>query len=728
LNPPVTTLSEPPSEGGRDLRAYAKVFWRWKWLFLVALLAFPIGAYFLSARNSKVYQSAVVLQISPLSTDSSLFGNQATPATTAEVVNNAARLVQTSQVAQEAARQLHPPPTRFRPLLNHIGVVPDSQASFVTITADSSSPQRAADIANAFAGALRITRAKQATDRLDRGISRLKLQLQQLTGDRVQQRQLSQQLQQFRALRAVQDANAEVVEAAVPNGTAVSPRPIRTAALGLILGLLVGLGLIVLAENIDRRVRRADELEVLTGLPLLSSIPRSAYPNQEHSHLDEEAFQRLRANLTYFNIDRSLASVLVTSPVAADGKTTVATNLAKTLARSGKDVILVDADLRRPQVAERLGIKATSGLSSVLTSDENVQEALVEYPIESVYRGRLQVLPAGTPPPNPSELLASQRMRTLLSHLGIVSDIVVVDTSPLLTVSDTTPLLEQVSGIVMVAQVGQANKDAVRRFIQVVKAAHGSLLGVVATGTEPDPHGYYGYYEQHGEHVKPPRGGGRRRERALRKSEAVGPVVAPPKPPAQAPAPAAETESRGPVTRPRPRQAPASPQKTRTSLTDRLGLSRRLSSLLALGVVLIAAGVVAIAVLAPFGQGSDLSSKDSPKTQTTAPTTTAKASKPAVTHKAKTTKPTTSAKIAGTNVSVSDYRVQREKWATYSDARKLAAATLFVDNNPRSCAGRAPASIVSFLHERWQRDYPRAIATDVMLAYCDHSTSGNSQG
>ena len=424
-----------------------------------------------------------------------------------------------------------------------------------------------------------MQRAQQATGRLDRAIARLKLQLGQLRGDRVQERQLSQQLQQFRALRAVQDANAEIVEVAYRRD-AVAPRPLRTAALGLILALLIGLGAVVLAENVDRRVRRAEELEMLTGLPLLSSIPRSAYPGQEHSHLDEEAFQRLRANLTYFNIDRSLASVLVTSPVAADGKTTVATNLAKTLARSGKDVILVDADLRRPQVAERLGIKATSGLSSVLTSDQNVQEALVDYPIESIYRGRLQVLPAGMPPPNPSELLASQRMRTLLSHLGIVSDIVIVDTSPLLTVSDTTPLLEQVSGIVMVAQVGQANKDAVQRFIQVVNAAHGSLLGVVATGTEPDKHGYYGYYEQHADEEKPPRGPGRRAERAQRRARTeravAKPAPAAPTPPA--PAAAAGGEVRRSVTLPRSRQSAATPSQPRTALSDRLGLGRRLSS------------------------------------------------------------------------------------------------------------------------------------------------------
>jgi capsular exopolysaccharide synthesis family protein len=500
------------------------MFWRWKWLFLFFLLALPTAAYLLSVSSEKVYKASVILQVEPLTP---VFETTAQP-TSAEVVNAAARLIDTSGVAQEAANHLRPRPRRFRSLLDQIEVVPDTTAGFITIRAESSTARRAADIANAFAQAVQIERAQQATSRLDRGIQQLEVQLRSFRGDRDERRQLSTQLQRFRALRAVQDSNAQVVEPAVPPRKVSSPKPLRTATLALIIALIVGVGAVFLAENVDRRVRRADELESITGLPLLSTIPRSAYPNREHSPQDDEAFQRLRANLTYFNIDRSLSSVLVTSPVAADGKTTVATNLAKTLARSGKDVILVDADLRRPQVAQRLDLPQTMGLSAVLVSDESVHEALVEYPIESPYRGKLQVLPAGAPPPNPSELLASQRMRTLLEHLAIVSDMVIIDTSPLLTVSDTTPLLEQVSGIVMVAQVGQANKDAVSRFRQVVSAAHGTLLGVVATGVpESRAHGYYGYYSQQPEGGDGPRsrGGWRARRRARDKRDRPDSVV-----------------------------------------------------------------------------------------------------------------------------------------------------------------------------------------------------------
>ena len=125
-------------------------------------------------------------------------------------------------------------------------------------------------------------------------------------------------------------------------------------------------------------------------------------------------------------------------------------------------------------------------------------------------------------------------------------------------------------------------------------------------------------------------------------------------------------------------------------------------------------------MLAPFGEGSNLSDENEPATTSTATTTTSSPPTTTTKGKAKRTRPARTQASAG-RVTTADYRVQRVRWAQYSDARKLAAATLFVKNNPQSCAGRAPASIVNFLHERWERDYPRAIATDVMLAYCERS-------
>ncbi len=182
--------------------------------------------------------------------------------------------------------------------------------------------------------------------------------------------------------------------------------------LGLIIGILLAAGAIVLAENADRRLRTPDDLEGMTDLPLLASIAPSAFSGQlDTREEDEEAFNMLRTAVTYFNIDRPLDSLVVTSPGEKDGKTTVATRLALAMARAGLNVILVDADLRRAQVSAKLGIQQRAGLGSVIVREHSLSEALVSYPIGENGAGQLSVLPAGPPPPNPSALMSSDEMQ-----------------------------------------------------------------------------------------------------------------------------------------------------------------------------------------------------------------------------------------------------------------------------------------------------------------------------
>jgi capsular exopolysaccharide synthesis family protein len=171
------------------------------------------------------------------------------------------------------------------------------------------------------------------------------------------------------------------------------------------------------------------------------------------------------------------------------------------VARAGKDVILLDADLRRPQVVSRFHIHGSAGLGGVLVGEAGLEEAFVEPELEMPEGGRLRVLPAGPTPPNPSELLASQRMKVLLEQLTGMSDLVIVDSTPILTVSDSLPLVELVSGVVAVARLNSTSKDAVKRFEKVISNAGGTLLGSVATGASAaglyGAYGYgYGYYAE----------------------------------------------------------------------------------------------------------------------------------------------------------------------------------------------------------------------------------------
>ncbi len=246
----------------------------------------------------------------------------------------------------------------------------------------------------------------------------------------------------------------------------------------------------------DRRIRDPEELERLTGLPMLSAIPASAFSG-ELDFFAHEAFYTLRASLTYYNVDKPLSSVLVTSASKDDGKTLVATQLAIALARTGKDVIVLDTDLRRSTAALRLGLgRPPQGLSDVLIGQLSLADALLEVDAGEDTPGRLRLLPAGHAPPNPSELVGSQRMRELIAELALLADITIIDTAPLLTVSDSLPMLKLVSGTVLVARVRASSRHAVVRVRNVVATAGGTALGVVATGAAADGvySGYhYGY-------------------------------------------------------------------------------------------------------------------------------------------------------------------------------------------------------------------------------------------
>ena len=279
------------------------------------------------------------------------------------------------------------------------------------------------------------------------------------------------------------------MQKATPPSEPISPNPMRNTALAAVVSLLLALGSVVVIERLDRRLRNSDELEPLLDKPLLSVIPQAAFPGEPPAPgAVREAFRTLAASLVYFNIDRPLSTVMISSPTKGDGKTTVSVHLAAALAQDGQDVVLVDADMRHPQVAVRLGIDPPVGLSDVITWQSELRDALVEVDAGD---GRLRVLAAGSQPPNPSRLLSSQRMSTLLLTLSDEVDIVIVDTPPLLNVSDAVPLLEGVSGTVLVARVGATTRDALERVRQVIDTARGSVLGAVATGASGV--GLYGY-------------------------------------------------------------------------------------------------------------------------------------------------------------------------------------------------------------------------------------------
>ncbi len=484
----------PEEQKDTDPREFFRVLWRRKWVILLCIVLLPVAVYVYSDRLTKTYEASTVVQVQNTATDAGLFVDQDLPTGTANTAKIAA-LVGTTGVADETARLMGEPRGALR---GAITATDDEDTGFITITATAGSGVRAANIANTVARALRITRQESGVRRVDASIANVEKELAKLPpGEELQRSQLSERLQGLRALRAAQAENTQVVEGAVAPSTAVSPNPKRNAILAFVVALFLAAGAVALAERLDRRLHDSRDLEKLTNTPLLAQIPSSAFPGAAPDPQLPIVFQTLRDSLTYFNVDQRLASLLVISPLKGDGKTSVATNLGVAFARAGKQVILVDADLRSPQVAARMGTPTTPGLSEVISGNAEIQDSLSEIEPFGSY---LRVLPGGTIPPNPSEMLGSARMSTILAELSEMSDLVLIDTAPVLVVSDAFPLFEQVAGIVGVSRLEQTPREAITRSIDVASTAGGRVLGMVATGARQPSDGYgYGYGYGYGE-------------------------------------------------------------------------------------------------------------------------------------------------------------------------------------------------------------------------------------
>jgi succinoglycan biosynthesis transport protein ExoP len=515
----------PDATGQQDLRAYLRIFWRWKFLFFAFLIVIPVIAYVIASGKKPSYQSSTLVELQDVTVG---LGSSSAPIQTGNLAA-VARLVDTTPVANEAAPFLSPRPADPASLLGSVSASADQTTGFLTITGTGGTPAEAAAIANAFAKALSVHQQGQADQSIHQQITAARKQLKATPKSNASERTtLLGQISQLQALIGSTGSGAQVIQAATPNAAPIGPGTRRTVEIAILIGLLLGVGAVLVAESGDRRLRTPEDLERIVQWPLLAAVPRTAFA-QSKTHLaaDDEAFQMLRASLTYFNVDQPIASVAVISPLAEDGKTTVAVGLARALARAGRHVILLDGDLRRPQAAQRMGLDTDRGLGAVLAGELDLEDALVEEEEpDAPGFGKLEVLPAGPPPPNPVALISSRKMTTVLRQLEERADVVIIDTAAALAISDSIPLLQAASGVIMIVRMNRSASAAVRRMKKVVTSAQATVLGVVATGAETSgTYGGYGdYYGSRGNGHGNGNGGGRRQE-ALRRLRRRRPVA-----------------------------------------------------------------------------------------------------------------------------------------------------------------------------------------------------------
>ncbi|WP_192498633.1 polysaccharide biosynthesis tyrosine autokinase [Ornithinimicrobium pratense] len=288
--------------------------------------------------------------------------------------------------------------------------------------------------------------------------------------------------------------SASIVRPATASNDPASPNVVQNLSLSLTLGLLLGLGLSALRHVIDTRVRGEEDVRRVSDAPTLGAVhyDKDAAKHPLVVHLDphssrSEAFRALRTNLLYLDPDHQPRTLLVTSTIPGEGKSTSTANLALTLAATGSTVCLIEGDLRRPRLLEYMGLVSSVGLTDVLVGRAELEDVLQDF------GDGLRVLGCGPIPPNPSELLGSDAMRRLLDRLSGKFDYVVIDAPPLLAVTDAAVLSTLVDGTIVVVGTGLVRREQLERALGHLNRVESRVLGTVLNRVPikgPDAYSY----------------------------------------------------------------------------------------------------------------------------------------------------------------------------------------------------------------------------------------------
>ncbi len=503
-----------------NLLDYLAILWRRKFIILLTVVVAVAAGIGVDLARTREYSSTAQLLFLAQGT-SGTSGSTNSSLTTTQLSTDV-QLVQSAKVQAKAAQLLHQVPPAAS-----VALVGTTQVADITVT--SPNKQLAAQAANAYARAYvtvtthdyiagltsqETTYEKQLTA-IQKQISTLSGQLTnaktssneaaglgtQLAGLYTQETQLQSQLSLIQDAIAHNSSSGELVQPAVVASSPSSPKVVEDALIAGLIGLILGIGFALLRDHLDDRIRSKDDLEKAAGgLPAIGLIPTTGeWRDGKTPYLiaatrpkspAAEAFRGLRTSVRFAGLDKPIKVLQVTSPSSADGKTTTSANLAWTMAESGQTVVLVDCDLRRPRVHDFFGLTHEKGMTSVLLGESTLAEALQPVPNQP----RLRVLASGSVPPNPSELLSSRATADIFKALSNHADIVILDSAPVLPVTDAAVLATHADAVILVASAGISTRRGAARALETLSRVNAPLIGVVLNRTpDSDAYVYYGY-------------------------------------------------------------------------------------------------------------------------------------------------------------------------------------------------------------------------------------------
>lgn len=483
----------------RERPSLLAVLRRRAWIVVgVTILAAAAAAAFAYATRDSYESTAKLSFLQTISPELNVVGLLPTSLDADNLAQNNIDLVGSRRVAVATARELR---TRGVDVSaddvdGDVAVSGEKDSDVVDVVATANSAERAALLANVYSRqAARIAAAGQRRQ-ARRALRSLERQLAELPASEQVGRvgagsRLRSNIEQMRVLADVGNGSPQIIQPGyIP--TSKSGNPLQTIILGALFGVVLGVGLALLREQADGRLHRAEQVSAAFDAPVLTTVPRHRALKRHVPFADlppeiAEAFRMLQMNMRYGH-DEPVRSVLVTSARSREGKTTIAWNLASAASSSGLEVALVEADMRRPSLAQRYDLMPEPGLAETLLGQISVPEALqavyplTEQPYGSGYPGRLDVIVAGKTPPEPWTLLQSPAMAQLLEALKQEHDLVVLDTPPIPHVADAISLLRRVDGVLVTASVNSTRGPEAMRLRDQLQTLDARILGVVANG------------------------------------------------------------------------------------------------------------------------------------------------------------------------------------------------------------------------------------------------------
>ena len=518
-------MTESTTSQQTDLRAFISPLYQRRWLILAIVIVATAATYLISASRSDEYSATTKVNVQRPQLQTLL--SEGPIVDSARNAQNQAEIVASREVAKRVSRALKLDETP-NDLLDTVTVTPDIESDIISITATRSTPGGAAAVSNALARQYIDLRRERLDTQVEEAVTRAERQLNELppgpTQDE-QRRGILETIGQLRAANSLSSGQAQQVDRAVPPDSPSSPKPKRDAFFALVISLVFSCGLALILARLDRRIRRVEEVPGLFGMDLLAAIPHGDEPaplvdgRVSLSPEMRETFRALRTNLMLASLDEPVKRLLITSAIQGEGKSTLARNLAVAYAEWGHRVAVVDADLRRGTQSKLLGVAAQEhGFTSVLTGDVSLAEAMVDVEVDVdqkaiamlgdirskgtagadavVREGKasISLLPAGVTPPNPQAVLAAKSAHALIDELAEEFDLVIVDTPPVLAVSDALPMLGAVDGTIIMARMGYTTRDSVVRLKETLgQVPDANVIGVVVDDLQPEPGSRYGY-------------------------------------------------------------------------------------------------------------------------------------------------------------------------------------------------------------------------------------------